>query len=165
MEDQFYADFSGAELNKPEEVKTSVDPVAEAIAKLREDIADRSFSGRHPELGKMVNCKICGLRHRSSIVCKEIVVIPTAQTRKGVYGSAAFAKKRIKPHHSHGLLQLVQLTQDLFWKYYPGQITDPEKAMRVARGEARNTLLRKNQQRSQKLEQMKKTSRHINRGL
>lgn len=72
--------------------------VQDAIAKLREDIADRSFSGRHPELGKMINCKICGLRHRSSIVCKENVIVSTAQTRKGVYGSAAFAKKRVRPH-------------------------------------------------------------------
>ena len=139
--------------------------VSDAIAKLREDISERSFSGRHPELGKMFNCQICGLRHRSSIICKENIVVPTAQTRKGVYGAAAFAKKRIKSHHSHGLLQLVQLTQTLFPKYYPDQINDPEKAMHAARGEARNTLMRKNRQRSQKLEQMKKDSRQINRGV
>lgn len=29
-------------------------------------IRDRSFSGRHPELGKMINCQICGLRHREN---------------------------------------------------------------------------------------------------
>src|SRR6266404_7287931 len=27
-------------------------------------IQDRSFSGRNPELGKMVNCRVCGTRHR-----------------------------------------------------------------------------------------------------
>jgi hypothetical protein len=72
--------------------------VTDAIAKLREDIAERSFSGRHPELGKMKKCQICGLRHRSSIVCKENVLVPTAQTRKGVFGAAQFAKKRVRPH-------------------------------------------------------------------
>jgi hypothetical protein len=76
----------------------TLDPVAKAIAKLREDIADRSFSGRNPQLGKMVKCQICRLRHRSSIVCKENVIVSTAQTRKGVYGAAAFAKKRVHPH-------------------------------------------------------------------
>ena len=80
--------------------------VTDAIAKLREDIADRSFSGRHPELGKMIKCQICGLRHRSSIVCKQRFALRedgepvglAAQTRKGVFGAAQFAKKRVHPH-------------------------------------------------------------------
>jgi hypothetical protein len=29
------------------------------------EIASRSFSKRHPELGKMINCAVCGRRHRS----------------------------------------------------------------------------------------------------
>lgn len=28
------------------------------------DIRSRSYSGRHPELGKMIKCQICGRRHR-----------------------------------------------------------------------------------------------------
>lgn len=72
--------------------------VEDAIKKLREDIADRSFSGRHPELGKMKKCQICQRRHRSSIICEENILVPTAQTRKGVLGAAGFAKKRVHPH-------------------------------------------------------------------
>ena len=29
-----------------------------------EAIKQRSFSGRHPDLGKMINCQFCRLRHR-----------------------------------------------------------------------------------------------------
>lgn len=38
----------------------SPEQVAAALAEVR----GRSFSGRHPELGKMVKCHFCGLRHR-----------------------------------------------------------------------------------------------------
>lgn len=31
-----------------------------------EAIHDRSFSGRHRELGKMIKCGACGMRHRRS---------------------------------------------------------------------------------------------------
>src|SRR6266403_441783 len=29
-------------------------------------IEGRSFADRHPELGKMINCRVCGTRHRAS---------------------------------------------------------------------------------------------------
>ena len=29
-------------------------------------VHDRSFAGRNPHLGKMVNCQFCGLRHREN---------------------------------------------------------------------------------------------------
>lgn len=77
------------------------------------EIRDRSFSGRHPELGRMVNCQFCGLRHRenerrceqvfTTVVSRgpdEKIVLErrAPQTRKGVLGAAMFAKKR---HRSH----------------------------------------------------------------
>lgn len=68
-------------------------------------ITERSFSGRHPELGKMINCKFCGHRHRENERnCKQVFAkdengndrtVP--QTRKGIYGAAMFAKRRIHP--------------------------------------------------------------------
>lgn len=33
------------------------------------EIVGRLFSGRHPELGKMINCVVCGLRHRTANKC------------------------------------------------------------------------------------------------
>lgn len=29
----------------------------------------KSYSGRHPEKGKMINCRVCGQRHRLSRIC------------------------------------------------------------------------------------------------
>lgn len=46
------------------EFKTSPEVIAAADAALG-GIADRSFSGRHAELGKMINCKVCNRRHRA----------------------------------------------------------------------------------------------------
>jgi hypothetical protein len=138
--------------------------VAEAIKKFREDFKNRSFAERHVELGKMINCQICGLRHRSSQKCEQRISTPAASnTRKGVYGAAIFAKKRIHVHHSKKSLQLVQLTQELFSKYYENQIKDPQKAMIAARGEARATLLRNRRDKKRKKRNQQKESRKINR--
>lgn len=38
--------------------------VADAISKAVGEIQGRSFSGRNPELGKMIKCQVCGRRHR-----------------------------------------------------------------------------------------------------
>jgi hypothetical protein len=47
--------------------------VGAAIAALKalEDLKNRSFSARHPELGRMIKCQVCGLRHRDSIKCEQ----------------------------------------------------------------------------------------------
>jgi hypothetical protein len=135
--------------------------VADAVAKFREEHAEKSFSQQHPELGKMLNCKICSRRHRSSIVCEQHILVPAAQTRKGIYGAQSFAKKRIRPHHSHARLELVQMTQDLFPKYFP-RIEDAEKAMLAARGEAQAVLSRKSRLRRHKLVLQQHRSRQIN---
>lgn len=37
-----------------------------AVAEALQAIKDRSFSGRHPELGKMINCHVCHDRHRQN---------------------------------------------------------------------------------------------------
>lgn len=131
--------------------------VQKAIAHLMEERKFKSFSQRHPELGKMIKCQICLRRHRSSQVCRQMfsvgthdtrpllektVLICQTNTRKGMHGAKAFEKKRRNPHHSHRLLLLVQMTQKLFPKYYPKQIDDPAKAMHAARGEAIKILTR-----------------------
>jgi hypothetical protein len=139
--------------------------VAQAIAKFREALPERSFSGRHPELGRMINCKVCGRRHRAIPECVERVLIPTAKTRKGALGAATFVKKRLQPHHSHRLLRLVQLTQDLFSKYFPEQISDPQKAMQAARGEAKAVQRRAYAETRAALQRQQHKSRQINWNL
>lgn len=37
-----------------------------AVTRALRDIQDRSFSARHPELGKMIKCQFCGRRHRET---------------------------------------------------------------------------------------------------
>jgi hypothetical protein len=152
--------------------------VAEAVAKFREEHAGKTFSQRHPEAGKMVKCHVCSRRHRSTIVCQQVftTVIDRGpneriveerrapQTRNGVYGSQAFAKKRIRPHHSQRLLELVQLTQTLFPKYFP-RIEDPEKAMKAARGEAQAVLSRKSRAHRRVAQTQQHESRLMNRSI
>jgi hypothetical protein len=46
-----------------EQIKIAAQKAAKmALAKIR----SRSYSERHPELGKMINCQFCGLRHRQN---------------------------------------------------------------------------------------------------
>lgn len=49
-------------------------PTEEATAAALEalvSISGRSFSARHPELGRMVKCQVCNRRHRDSIKCEQ----------------------------------------------------------------------------------------------
>src|SRR5665213_598037 len=154
LEGEDAAVFAEALINPPE----PNDALKSAVAAYRKRFEQQSFSQRHPELGKMINCPVCLDRHRSVHVCRQKFATGTHDTRpegekallvasqttiKGVWGAAGFNKKRRKPHHSHRMLRLVQLTQDLFPKYYPDQIADPAEAMKAARGEAQHVLRRR----------------------
>jgi hypothetical protein len=94
--------------------------VAEQADKVLADLRSRSFSGRHPELGKMIKCQVCGRRHRAVEKCEQKFVelyieedIETGEkttvfatalqpgkkpTLKQHIGAAAFKGKRLKPH-------------------------------------------------------------------
>ena len=111
--------------------------VADALAK----IESGSYSERHPELGKMVNCQICGIRHRvNERKCEQIFtyrigdyeytredkegnIVPDYRTaipldekptKRQVMGAVAFKGKRIKPHLSSVKLQFVERTRAVF---------------------------------------------------
>lgn len=48
-----------------QDVEFQVSPEALVAAdKARKELRSRSFSGRNPQLGKMMNCSVCELRHR-----------------------------------------------------------------------------------------------------
>jgi hypothetical protein len=116
------------------EFKSSPDAIAAADAALAA-IADRSFSGRHPELGRMIKCQVCRSRHRSSQKCEQkfkqlwidedietgelsiqyaIVPLPGQNgTPKSIVGAAYFAKKRKNPHPSRRKLQFIELVRKL----------------------------------------------------
>ena len=80
----------------------------------------KSYSARHPELGRMINCWVCDKRHRSSRVCvpaygrvageindKDEVVIVTKRQRDG---AAAYKGKRILRHRNKWGLQVIERT-------------------------------------------------------
>jgi hypothetical protein len=111
-----------------------------AIAAIR----SRSYSERHPELGKMINCAVCRSRHRSSQKCEQkfkqlwidedvetgelsiqyaTVPLPGQKgTPKSIVGAAYFAKKRKNPHPSRRKLQFI----DLVRKKLPDEYTQED---------------------------------------
>ena len=166
----------------PEEVKANLDA---AVASFLAEYKAKSFSGRHPELGKMVNCPICDLRHRSSVTCKQRFTIDpktketrelrppdglTGLTRFQVLGRKPFAGKRINPHYSKKRLQLVQRTIERFplhnglWPSTEGKTTELV-AMEVARREARADLREQLVAARSVKQSTRHRSRRINHGL
>src|SRR6202158_4626156 len=88
------------ELEKPK--PTAGGLVASVLA--LEEIKRRSFSGRHPELGKMIKCQVCQKRHRDSIKCEQKFVelwieedLETGE-KMTVYATAAQPKGTEIPH-------------------------------------------------------------------
>jgi len=154
--------------------------VAKAIQEFEEEHRAKSFSKRNPALGKMIKCQICNRRHRANVVCFQQFAldknkIPRTganipgqyphQTRRGALGVMNNTKgKRVLAHHSHKLLQLVQLTKDMFPAEQPFWKT-PEEAMRRARILAGRILRKKARQEANFRRRQQHISRHINRGL
>lgn len=128
------------ELKKPFNVSEAVEAAKVTLDALK-TIRNRSFSARHPELGKMVNCRICGTRHRENerkcvqvftyrvgnyevfredengdlVPAYRTAVQPNEKpTMKQVMGRAAFAKKRFNPHPSKIKLQFIERTRKVF---------------------------------------------------
>lgn len=81
-------------------------------------IKDRSYAGRNPSLGKMINCQFCGMRHRQNdtvMKCEQKFITEltppeglTTLTARQIFGAKAFNKRRrtdrkrpkSKMHHS-----------------------------------------------------------------
>ena len=99
------------------------------VAKFHRLQYNRSFSERHPEEGKMMNCPFCDLRHRVTKNAEKYAtncfqqfavnprtkeVMTTPNTRKGVNGAAAFARKRFHPHRNAFTLLVLQRAGDLY---------------------------------------------------
>lgn len=75
-----------------------------AVEEFKKEFRNRSFSGRNAQLGKMINCAVCDLRHRESQCHK------TQQTfAKDADGSERVSdSKRIRP------------VGNPFWRSKPG---------------------------------------------
>lgn len=139
--------------------------VSEAIARIREKEKEKSFSGRHPELGKMINCRICDRRHRSSIACVQVF----AKNENGVELIAegpGHGKGRINRHWNKRSLQVVDLTRRLLPLYPFDEENVEAKALAVkkARSRAVNLLRKVWHAKSNQIQRRQKLSRAINRG-
>ena len=148
--------------------------VNEAVAKALQAIRNRSYAGRHPELGKMVNCPVCDRRHRGSI-CAPIYAVgryalekkpllASQETYRGVYGAHSVAKKRFNPHPNVRGLKLLARTRDLFPSFFLN-ITNPKACMKAARAEAIRQLRAEEKEERRKERNQTKLSRRINRLL
>ena len=86
------------------ELKPVSQEVIDAVNATLEDITGRSFSGRHPELGKMIKCQVCRLRHRESIKCQqrfvELYIEEDLETseKKIIYATAMQEPGTVLPH-------------------------------------------------------------------
>lgn len=52
-----------------ESVPINNEALDQAVKEFEADFRERSFSGRHKDLGKMKNCQVCARRHREAEVC------------------------------------------------------------------------------------------------
>jgi hypothetical protein len=164
-----------------------VSPEAQsATDKALKAIHDRPYAGRHPELGKMFNCRVCGNRHRSSIVCIQqfktlyededletgektvgyATAIPTdgKPTPRQVVGAAVFNKKRRLRRPNPNDLQIVEITR----RIYGREDYDPDKPEDVAfmqecRALAVQEIRAKRELRAKAYRKTQKASRRANR--
>lgn len=110
--------------------------VKKLVVKALNSIEDRSFSGRNPQLGKMIKCPVHGIRHRDIIKCEpkyaydytledmetgektDVLRVLPQKTRNQVMGAAMFKGKRRKPHMSRRKLQFVEIVRGLLADEY-----------------------------------------------
>jgi hypothetical protein len=162
----------------------------EAVKKALQAIKDRSFSGRNPQLGKMVKCQVCGTRHRSVIKCEqrfkelhteedletgEVTTVfatclqpdkkPTVRQKVGAQG---FKGKRKNPHPNQGDLQLIERSKKNFDATGDEGYVSPEEfqhRIRLVRTTAERQLRKENRRKAKKFRKVQDVSRRINRGL
>jgi hypothetical protein len=87
---------------------------AEAVKKFNEQFAKRSFSKRHEELGKMIDCRLCGHRHRTGDTLVLASRAHGEQKEVNPSRSVIFKKQRFHPHHN----SRTRLFADLAAKIY-----------------------------------------------
>jgi hypothetical protein len=180
------------EQNLPEEeleFAPASDDVKKAVADAVESHRDKSFAGRNPQLGKMINCGICKARHRSHIKCEQVFAVKhyeqefndetgeydpevpvfatAAHTKRGVYGAQAFKGKRIKPHLNRRAQMFIERVRKIFTA---SEDIDQEselfkEALKIARKKAARQLRKEYRVKANEKRDQQELSRRINEGL
>lgn len=137
----------------------------EAIARFRERQKEKSFSERHPELGKMIKCQICKCRHRTAEICLQQFAKDENEVERIAPGPGK-GHGRILPHWSKKRLQVVDLTRQILPTLPMLQKEDGTKELNVkkARSMALNILRKEWHTKSNRVQRIQKRSRKINRG-
>ncbi len=158
----------------------------EAARKALLEIRKRPFSGRHPELGKMVNCQVCAMRHRvgerectqkfaelyteedietgeKTVVYATVPLPGQRRTVKSVLGAKMFSGKRRQARPNALQLRVVQLTRD-FFPAFQG-VVEEKKQIAAAKKLAIFVVRHEQEQLAKKLRRQQQQSRRINRGL
>ena len=157
------------EVNQPVSHVDATPGLAAAIEKFQEKFAEGSYSQRHTDLGKMINCPKCGLRHRQSDPLMNNSAAHGEQkmaTLNHPSRAAVTKGKRILAHHSARLLQLVERTRKIFHEDI--ELYFHEEGQRLVLRARRRALIQLTRERlveSRAYKQMQNTSRRINQGL
>lgn len=180
-----YSDFSNAPLTADEEVEpfTPSQELANVIEETINSVRARSYSQRHPELGKMINCPVCNRRHNGK-QCEakyaplheeedletgevtKVYRMAAQNTRKGVLGAAVFAKKRFHPHLNRRKTLFIERVRKLFGEgTFNEESPEFKRALNIARRTAKEQLGRERRSRANARRHMQNVSRRINRGL
>ena len=171
------------------EFKPASFDVKAAVDKALATIAAKPFSQRHPELGKMIKCQVCGHRHRDSQKCIQVfatkwfeedletgvvepilaTAVPQDQkpTKRQIAGATAFKAKRLKPRLSPKDLQIVERTRQVFNQLGFNEDAPPmifQTYLKVARNVAEFQLKVEHKQKAKKYRRQQDRSRKVNRG-
>jgi hypothetical protein len=132
------------------------------IGEFREHQKEKSFSGRHPELGKMVNCPVCSRRHRTAEICIQVFAKNEDEVELIAKGRG-HGKGRINRHWNKRSLELVDLTRRLI-PFYPVKFDESGvRDIKKPRSRALNLLRAKWHEESSQVQAQQKLSRQINR--
>lgn len=131
----------------------------EAIFQFNVDLSERSFSNRHPELGRMFKCQVCKTRHRPP-VCKQRFALDENDEPRLASGWGR-GKGRTVPRPNPVGLQIIELTRKIFPKYEHRM--EPVNAVKAARTEAYRTIKTGKRKIANRLRKIQKESRAINR--
>jgi hypothetical protein len=82
--------------------------LSDAVANFEKELKRRSFSGRNPELGRMIKCGVCRRRHRESERRCEQKFANKPGTPEGESDPMIAEPKHYHPEHNP------------FWRAHPG---------------------------------------------
>lgn len=122
-----------------------------AVEKFKEQFAERSFSQRHEELGKMIDCRLCGIRHREGDPLFKFSAAHGEQKRATQETPSwhnkdrvNFSKPRFNPHHGAKQIAFAQLSAKIYEEdiapYFSPDSEHPDSLIRRAQRQAAKFL-------------------------